>query len=157
MQLPFLEYLGYYQVIEYYMAAFNRARTIKRVSNILKDPRFDHHDEVAVDRLIDVVLPGGRSQVKEAEQVLAAVEACLDDAAAARFLAERPAAPTPSRCTPSVPSPNACDTTFISSGLSPSTCSSPPASRPSGPDPGTWRDGRTGVSPLGKWGHCRAS
>jgi hypothetical protein len=91
-QLPFLEYLGYYQVIEYYMAAFSRARTIKRVSNILKDPRFDHHDEVAVDRLIDVVLPGGRSQVKEAEQVLAAVEGCLDYAAAARFLAERPAA-----------------------------------------------------------------
>jgi hypothetical protein len=66
-QLPFLEYLGYYQVIEYYIAAFSRAGMIKRVSYMLKDPRFDHHDEVAIDRLIDVVLPGERSQIKEAE------------------------------------------------------------------------------------------
>jgi hypothetical protein len=90
-QLPLLEYLGYYQVIEHYMAAFSRAATIKRVSNMLKDPRFDHSDEVAVDRLIDTVQPGGH-RVAEGEQVLAAVEACLDDATITRFLDERPAA-----------------------------------------------------------------
>jgi hypothetical protein len=91
-QLPLLEYLGYYQVIEYYMAAFSRAVTIKRVSNMLNDPHFDHNDEVAVDRLIDVVLPGGRNQQTEREQVRATVDACLDDITVARFLDQRPAA-----------------------------------------------------------------
>jgi hypothetical protein len=91
-QLPVLEYLGYYQVIEHNMAAFSRATMIRNVSNMLADPRFDHRDEMAVDRLIGVILPGGRSRVTEREQVRAAVAACLDDSMVARFLDERPAA-----------------------------------------------------------------
>ncbi|WP_199515955.1 hypothetical protein [Nucisporomicrobium flavum] len=91
-QLPVLEYLGYYQVIEHYMAAFSRATMIKSVSNMLADPEFDHHDEMAVDRLIGVVLPGGRNRATEREQVRVAVAACLDDAMVAQFLDQRPAA-----------------------------------------------------------------
>ena len=91
-QLPVLEYLGYYQVIEHYMAAFSRATVIKQISSILADPRFDHNDQMAVDRLINVVLPGGRNRISEQEQVRAAVAACLDDTMIAQFLNERPAA-----------------------------------------------------------------
>ncbi|MEU8243377.1 hypothetical protein AB0C07_34420 [Actinoplanes missouriensis] len=74
------------------MAAFSRAMTIKRVSNMLKDPRFDHNDDVAIDRLIAAALSAGHSRTTEREQVLAAVEACLDDDTIIMFLDERPAA-----------------------------------------------------------------
>lgn len=87
-QLPTLEYLAYYQVIEFYMAALSRAATIARVSTMLRDTGSNPDDELAIDRLIDTVLPGGRAQVRERDQVAAAV----DEPAVARFPDERPAA-----------------------------------------------------------------
>jgi hypothetical protein len=90
--LPLLQYLGFYQVIEYHMAAFARAMTIRRVNAVLNDPQFDSSDDIAIDRLIDVVLPGGRSRISERDQVLATVEACLDNTALNNFLQTRPAA-----------------------------------------------------------------
>ncbi|MEV6843551.1 hypothetical protein [Actinoplanes sp. NPDC051411] len=74
------------------MAAFSKAATIESVRTMLKDSRFDHDDELAIGRLIDAVLPGGRGKARERDQVLAAVEACLDDATVAQFLEDRPAA-----------------------------------------------------------------
>jgi hypothetical protein len=90
--MPLLEYLAYYQVIEYYMGAFSRAATVGRIRNMLKDPRFDHNDDVAVERLIDTAAPAGRSVASEREQVLDTVQVCLDETAIVGFLEERPAA-----------------------------------------------------------------
>jgi hypothetical protein len=91
-QMPLLEYLAYYQVIEHYMPAFTRSETITRLRNMLKDPRFDYADDAAVGRLINIVLPTGRNTISEREQVAATVAACTDDETLASFLRSRPAA-----------------------------------------------------------------
>ncbi len=90
-QMPLLEYLAYYQVIEHYLPTFTKIAAIVRIRNMLKDPRFDHSDDVAVGRLIEAVLPGGRTMPSEREQVFTTVDACLDNVALADFFEIRPA------------------------------------------------------------------
>jgi hypothetical protein len=91
LQMPVLEYLAYYQVLEYYMPKFTRQAAINRLRNLLRDPRFDQNDDVALGRLIAVAAPAGRTTPSERDQLFAVAEACLDDTPIAQFLTERPA------------------------------------------------------------------
>ena len=42
IRTPLLEYLVYYQVIEFYLPTYTRSTTIVRLRNMLKDPGFDY-------------------------------------------------------------------------------------------------------------------
>lgn len=90
--VPLLEYLVYYQVIEYHMPTYARLATIGRLRNLLKDPGFDYSSDLALGRLLDAVAPTGRTVMSERAQVAAAITACVDDAMITTFLEDRPAA-----------------------------------------------------------------
>lgn len=91
-QTPLLEYLVYYQVIEFYLPTYTRSATITRVRNILKDPAFDYNNDLALGRLLETVAPTGKKVISEREQVATTIAYCVDDAAIAAFLDDRPAA-----------------------------------------------------------------
>lgn len=90
--MPLVEYLAYYQVIEFYLPTYARSATIVRLRNILKDPSFDYNNDVTMGRLLDSIAPTGRKIMGEREQVATAISYCVDDAAIAAFLADMPAA-----------------------------------------------------------------
>ncbi len=89
---PLLQYLVYYQVIEFYLPTYTRSATMNRLRNILKDPRFSHSDDVALGRLLDAVAPSSKRSMSEREQVTITIAHCVDDIALTTFLSERPAA-----------------------------------------------------------------
>ena len=92
IDIPLLEYLVYYQVIEFYMPTYTRTATIIRLRNMLKDPRFDYNNDLALGRLLDTIAPTGRKTMSEKEQLEATITYCVDDAAITAFLDDRPAA-----------------------------------------------------------------
>jgi hypothetical protein len=92
IQMPLLEYLVYYQVIEFYLPTHTRSATIIRLRNILKDPGFDYNNDLVLGRLLDTIAPTGRKVMSEREQVAATIAYCVDDAAIAAFLDDMPTA-----------------------------------------------------------------
>jgi hypothetical protein len=92
IQTPLLEYLIYYQVIEFYLPTYTRSATISRLRNILKDPSFDYNNDLLLGRLLDTIAPTSRRIMSEREQVAATIAYCIDDAAIVAFLDDRPAA-----------------------------------------------------------------
>ena len=90
--MPVLQYLVYYQVIEFYLPTYTRSATISRLRNMLKDPGFDYNNDLVLGRLLDAIAPTGRKVMSEREQVADTIAYCVDDVAIAAFLDDRPAA-----------------------------------------------------------------
>ncbi len=84
-----LEYLAYYQVIEFYLPTYTRSAAIARMRTMLKDPRFDYSDDAALGRILNAVTPAGRAP-SEREQIAATVAECTDDSMIASYLTDRP-------------------------------------------------------------------
>lgn len=84
--LPLLEFLAYYQVIEFFFPVFTRDQLIKKLRISLRDPRFDPNDDVALGRIISHLQPRGRVTMSEKDQLRVAVRACVDTAFIEDFL-----------------------------------------------------------------------
>lgn len=76
--LPLLEYLAYYQSLEYFFPVFAREQTVRSLRTALLNPRFDPTDDGAVNRLINLSAPAVRAGVAEREQLRATVRACIE-------------------------------------------------------------------------------
>lgn len=76
--MPLLEFLAYYQVLEYYFPYFSSEEVIRSMRNFIVDPRFDARDDVAISRLVSLARPGARTSGSEREQIRLTVAACID-------------------------------------------------------------------------------
>lgn len=74
--LPLLEYLAYYQSIEFFFPMFAREQTVGSVKKLLADPRFSSDDESAINKLINLAAPAVRASLSEREQLRATVRGC---------------------------------------------------------------------------------
>jgi hypothetical protein len=91
-QMPLLEYLAYYQVIEFYLPRYtSRSAITTRVRNMLADQAFDYNNDRALGRLLDAIAPIAKRGISEREQVATTITCCVDYAAISTFLADRPA------------------------------------------------------------------
>lgn len=90
IRTPLLEYLAYYQVIEFHMPMYARSASIQQLRDIIKNPRFDHNDDVARGRVVDMLTRSGRNSSDEKEQVEAALSACLGDVKIETYLTTHP-------------------------------------------------------------------
>lgn len=81
---PLVSYLAYYQALEYYLPIYSEERLMRRLRNVLKDPRFHPDDDVAVGRL--VTLAGAGRQASELERLKSTIEACVEDDELREFL-----------------------------------------------------------------------
>jgi hypothetical protein len=88
---PLLEYLAYYQVMEFFMPMYARSNAIQRLRNTLKDPRFDYGDDVALGRIVDMLVHDGRNSMDERSQLEATLRACIDDDDVQAYLVTHPA------------------------------------------------------------------
>lgn len=85
-ELPLLEFLAYYQVIEYFFPVFSRDEQIRRLRAKLKDPRFDPNDDVQLGQVLAVVSPSQRGGVSERDQLRSTVRATVDVATLKSFI-----------------------------------------------------------------------
>lgn len=87
--MPLLQFLAFYQCIEYFFPQYARQETIARVKNVLKDPTFDGSKDSSVNRILDATLEGRRGLlVEERKQLGATLKHCVDAGALADFLEE---------------------------------------------------------------------
>jgi hypothetical protein len=78
--MPLLQFLAYYQVIEFYFPVYAQEELRRRLRNVVNDPAFSPHSERDIGRLVDVMSATGGRTVwgDERSQLRATLAACLD-------------------------------------------------------------------------------
>jgi hypothetical protein len=78
--MPLLQYLAYYQTIEYYFPMYSHADAIRKVRNELKNPAFRRDSDDDLSRIVSAVRAGGSSGGfgDERSQLRATILECLD-------------------------------------------------------------------------------
>jgi hypothetical protein len=77
--MPLLQYLAYYQVLEYYFPSYARREVLDRLRNQIKDPDFQLEEDAHLGRLIDIMRRYGAGYGNEQEQLKATVRACVEE------------------------------------------------------------------------------
>lgn len=88
-RMPLLEFLAYYQAVEYFFPSFVNADILKRVRIKLRDPRFDVENDSDIRRIVSAASgnPQG-GQPREREQLRITLESCLDDTEVKDFISD---------------------------------------------------------------------
>lgn len=75
--MPLLQFLALYQVIEFYYPIYSDLAAQKKISNALKDPRFNAHSEKDIARIFNIVksTSAARSELSQLESTL---KECID-------------------------------------------------------------------------------
>jgi hypothetical protein len=89
-QVPLLEYLAYYQVLEFFMPQYARQASVHKLRDVLRDPRFDYNDEVALGRVIEMLVDRSRTSSNEREQLKATVLRCLEPGVLTQYFEGHP-------------------------------------------------------------------
>jgi hypothetical protein len=85
--MPLLQFLAFYQSIEYYMPIYSQNDAIKRLRNLMKDPTFDLYDDGDMTRLLSSIQVSRASGYgDERSQLRATLQSCLDAEELGRFL-----------------------------------------------------------------------
>jgi len=88
--LPLLEYLAYYQSVEYFFPFFAREQTVNSVRSQLLHPGFDAQSDAALNRLINLAAPAARGGMAEREQLRATVRASMAESDVREFIESLP-------------------------------------------------------------------
>jgi hypothetical protein len=75
--IPLLQYLAFYQVLEFYMPTYSNHEAIVRVRNILKDPRFTPDKDPQIARVLAALRPSARGFGDERSQLEAVLRRCV--------------------------------------------------------------------------------
>ena len=74
--MPLLQYLAYYQVIEFYYPTYSQAEARKRIKNILKDPAFRPDKDADIGKILSLFNYRGRLG-DEKTQLKATISECV--------------------------------------------------------------------------------
>jgi hypothetical protein len=89
-QAPVLEYLAFYQVLEFFMPRYAWSRSVRKLSDMLADPCFNRDDEAALGRVAETLGRISRSVNKERAQLTATVETCVEPAVLKQYFDTHP-------------------------------------------------------------------
>ena len=84
--LPLLEFLAYYQALEYYFPYFSSEEMIGKIRAAIMDPRFSIGDDRALAGLVRLAGPAARVNASEREQIRSTVAACIDAASITQLI-----------------------------------------------------------------------
>ena len=76
--LPLLQFLAYYQILEFYMPSYSNKDAMNKIKNILKDPRFNIEKDSQVARIVSVSSPTSKGYGDERSQLEAVIRGCVD-------------------------------------------------------------------------------
>jgi hypothetical protein len=85
--MPLLQFLAFYQCIEFFFPRYSRQEAISKVKNALKDPAFDPHKDSCIDNILNATFEDRRgSLLEERKQLGATLKHCVDPTALQDFL-----------------------------------------------------------------------
>ncbi|MFJ4253705.1 hypothetical protein [Microbacterium sp. NPDC090003] len=83
---PMLQFLAYYQVLEYFFSSFTRRAVVERLRSRLKDPRFDLRVDTDIDGLIDASRTAHAGLKNELDQLRHTLSDCIAPEAVRAFI-----------------------------------------------------------------------
>jgi len=87
--MPLLQFLAFYQCIEFSFPQFSRRETIAKIKNVLKDPAFDWNKDSDINVILNATLESRRGLLlEERKQLGATLRQCVDATALRDFLNE---------------------------------------------------------------------
>lgn len=75
--MPLLQYLASYQVLEHYFSTYYRREALDRIKQELLDPRFSPQNDTHLIRLLNLAAPQGKAFGGERDQLKATIRACV--------------------------------------------------------------------------------
>lgn len=79
-KMPLLQFLAYYQVLEFYFPIYSKKEVQAEVANIIKDPEFNPDHHLDINKVISAVLSEmGSGYGDERSQMCATIRACVQD------------------------------------------------------------------------------
>lgn len=76
--MPLLQFLAFYQVIEYYFPTYSVEEAKRRIQTILKDPLFRYERDMDIGRILSVVSKRGKGFGTEKDQLRATIDYCIN-------------------------------------------------------------------------------
>lgn len=87
--MPLLQFLAFYQCIEFFFPQYARQATIAKIKNVLKDPSFDGSKDSSINVILNATIEGRRGALlEERKQLAATLKQCVDATALMDFLNE---------------------------------------------------------------------
>ena len=79
VNMPLLQFLAFYQVLEFYFPQYSYKEAQEKIKNLLKDPTFDRNSDKNVARILDIVKVSsrGKSIGDERNQIRATIQCCI--------------------------------------------------------------------------------
>lgn len=87
--MPLLQFLAFYQCLEFFFPIYSKAEMQRRVRNILKDPSFQARRDRDIARILQAA-EAGRGVGDERSQLRNTILECVDPAELRAFIAEAP-------------------------------------------------------------------
>jgi hypothetical protein len=89
VNMPLLQFLAFYQILEFYFPLYSSKDAQEKVKNLLKDPTFDTSDK-NIARILEIIKVNGKSKSfgHERRQIRATILACVDQEDLHDFLNE---------------------------------------------------------------------
>ncbi|WP_406104695.1 hypothetical protein OG698_21240 [Streptomyces sp. NBC_01003] len=84
--MPLLQFLAYYQVLEYHFPRYNQRDLLDRLRNELRDPRFRPDDEMHLSRILRISQQSGRGYGDERSQLKATMKYSVSGDAIAELI-----------------------------------------------------------------------
>jgi hypothetical protein len=76
--MPLLQFLAFYQVLEYYFPTYSQAEAKRRICNILKNPLFRPDRDSDIGRLLSTIASRGSGTGDERSQLRATLNECIN-------------------------------------------------------------------------------
>lgn len=88
--MPLLQYLAYYQVVEFYFPAYAEKEVRRRLRNVVAGPTFSPHSDRELGKLVDVMASTGTRSVlgDEKSQLRATLRDCMEGSAVRALIAD---------------------------------------------------------------------
>ena len=87
--MPLLQFLAYYQVIEFYFSLYAQKEVRRRLRNIVAGPTFSPHSDRELGRIVELLSSSRRNAWgDERSQLLATLRDCIDGAGIRELISE---------------------------------------------------------------------
>jgi hypothetical protein len=79
-EMPLLQYLAYYQVLEFYFPVYSSGEARQKIKNFIKSPLFDPNKETDIAQIVNLIKTSAKGKAigDERSQVKATVQAIVD-------------------------------------------------------------------------------
>jgi hypothetical protein len=77
-EMPLLQYLAYYQVIEFYFSTYSQIKAKRTIQNLMKSPEFNIHNDNDIIKVLSIAkFSVGRGSTSEISQLEATLKECI--------------------------------------------------------------------------------